>query len=339
MKKVNWGIIGLGNVANKFADSFKFSLNANLLGISSNSKDKLTKFSERFKISKQYCFNNYEDILKCNEIDITYIALPNSLHFNLIKKCINLKKNFLVENPATINFEEIGEIYKKYKKEKFFFSEAFPYRYHPQIIKIIDLIKKNKIGKLISMESFFGNDILTSFSFFGFKIKKKIKKSSRLYNKELGGGAILDLGCYPVSLSTLIASLKSEFKKVNVVNKKKLIATTGVDIDSYAELIFDNGFTSKIGASFTKNLGRETKITGSEGEIIIKDTWFSQIPYLILKKSNIEKIKIDIDKDLYSHEIDFISKCILDGKNEIQYPGLTLNDTVQNMKIIDEWIK
>ena len=70
------------------------------------------------------------------------------------------------------------------------------------------------------MESFFGNDILTSFNFFGLKIKKKINKLNRLYNKNLGGGAILDLGCYPVSLSTLIAPLSSKFKKVNLVNKK-----------------------------------------------------------------------------------------------------------------------
>ena len=223
MEKVNWGIIGLGNVANKFADSFKFSLNAKLLGISSNSQDKLIKFSERFKIKNQYCFSNYEDILKCNKIDIIYIALPNSLHFNLIKKCISYKKKFLVEKPATINFFEINEIFKKYEKENFFFSEAFPYRYHPQLLKIINLIKKNKIGKLVSMESFFGNDILTSFNFFGLKIKKKINKLNRLYNKNLGGGAILDLGCYPVSLSTLIAPLSSKFKKVNLVNKKKLI--------------------------------------------------------------------------------------------------------------------
>ena len=73
------------------------------------------------------------------------------------------------------------------------------YRYHPQILKVIELLKKNVIGKLISMDSVFGIDILTKKNFFGFKIKKKLKKESRLYNKNLGGGAILDLGCYPVS--------------------------------------------------------------------------------------------------------------------------------------------
>ena len=85
--------------------------------------------------------------------------------------------------------------------------------------------------------------------------------------------------------------------------------------------------------------GRQTKIKGTEGEIIIQDTWFSEIPYLIIKKNNVEKVEIDIAKNLYAHEIDFISKCVLDGKGVIEYPGITLNDTVQNMKIIDEWIK
>ena len=89
------------------------------------------------------------------------------------------------------------------------------YRYHPQILKVIELINTNQIGKIISMESYFGNDILTRFNFLGIKIKKKINKAHRLYNKDLGGGAILDLGCYVVSLSTLIASLISKFEKVS----------------------------------------------------------------------------------------------------------------------------
>ena len=213
------------------------------------------------------------------------------------------------------------------------------YRYHPQILKVIELINTNQIGKIISMESYFGNDILTRFNFLGIKIKKKINKAHRLYNKDLGGGAILDLGCYVVSLSTLIASLISKFEKVEIINKKKEIADTGVDIDSYAELKFDNGFKSKIGASFTKDLGRKTKIIGNKGEIIIEDTWFAQTPYIILKNNNDKKIEINNKKNIYSHEIDFVSKCVLESKNQLDYPGLTMNDTVCNMKILDDWLR
>ena len=164
--------------------------------------------------------------------------MPNSLHFEWISKCIENKKKILVEKPAVLNFKEINNI--KDKLGNIFFAEGFMYIYHPQTLKILNLIEEGRIGKLISMEANFGIDIMTKKNFFGFKKKTKINKKNRLFNKELGGGAILDLGCYPVSFSILIASLisKFDFIKTKVLNKKKEIGPTGVDIDSYAELIF-----------------------------------------------------------------------------------------------------
>ena len=99
------------------------------------------------------------------------------------------------------------------------------YRYHPQIPKIIDLLKNKIVGNLVSMESFFGFDALSRRKIFGIKFKKKPNKYDRLFNKELGGGAILDIGCYPVSFSILVASLisKIDFNKIEVLNKKKEI--------------------------------------------------------------------------------------------------------------------
>ena len=339
MEKVNWGIIGLGNIANKFAESFMYSSHGNLIGIASNNLENLDKFSDKYNIDQKYCYNNYEELLNNKEVDIVYIALPNSLHYEWMLKCIDNKKNFLVEKPATLNVKEIKNI-ENYKKNKnFFFTEGFMYRFQPQISKTIDLINNNKIGKILSIESNFGVDILTSINFFGLKLKKKINTNNRLYNKDLGGGAILDLGCYAVSFCTLIASLQKKFQNVQVINKKKEISKTNVDIDSYAELLFDNGVKSKIGASFFKNLGRQSKIVGDDGEILIHDTWLAEIPFITLKKDKSTKITIDNSKNIYSNEIDFISKCILENKNELDFPGLNLKDIIINTKILEEWLK
>ena len=122
MKKVNWGIIGLGNVADVFAKGFQFSSNGKLLGISSKNLDKLNKFKDKFKIDKKYCFNTYEELLKCDDIDIVYIALPNSLHYEWILKCINSNKKLLVEKPATLNFKEVENIQNNIKG-KFFLQK------------------------------------------------------------------------------------------------------------------------------------------------------------------------------------------------------------------------
>ena len=339
MKKVNWGIIGLGNIANKFADGFKNSENAKLIGISSRNINKLKKFKEEFKIKENYCFDDYKNLLKCNEIDIVYIALPNSLHHEWIVECIKNNKKVLVEKPATVNFYEIKDIKDFHYNSDIFFAEAFMYRYHPQILKVIELLNKKVIGRLISMDSVFGINIITK-NFFGFKIKKKLNKERRIYNKNLGGGAILDLGCYPVSFSTLIASLisKIDYSKVRVLNKKKEIGSTGVDIDSYAELNFENNFKCNVSASFTRNLGQYSKIVGSKGELIVESTWHASPSIINILGENPQKIEINDSGNIFSHEINKLSQCILENKKNPDYPGLTIDDTLGNMKILDNWL-
>jgi predicted dehydrogenase len=230
------------------------------------------------------------------------------------------------------------------KDKNIFFSEAFMYRYHPQISKVIDLIKNKVIGNLVSMESFFGFDALGRKKIFGIKLnklKKKPNRNNRLYNKELGGGAILDLGCYPVSFSILIASLisKFDFIKTKVLNKKKKIGPTGVDMNSFAELDFENNFRSTIGVSFTQNLGNKTKIIGTKGELILENTWaptnFSSIE---ITGENKEKIEIECHSNIYAYEIDALSQCILENRKEPDFPGMTINETLENMKILDKWL-
>ena len=339
MKQVNWGIIGLGTIASKFADAFKSSRNAKLLAISSKNKDKIKDFKERFNIQNNYCFNNYEDLLNSKDIDVIYIALPNSLHFEWISKCIENKKKILVEKPAVLNFKEINNI--KDKLGNIFFAEGFMYIYHPQTLKILNLIEEGRIGKLISMESNFGINIMTKKNFFGFKKKTKINKKNRLFNKELGGGAILDLGCYPVSFSSLIGLFNSnnKYEKINVKNIKKEIGDTGVDLNSSADLYFESGFKSTIRASFTENLGQKSLITGSEGTIILQSTWTANNPIIEVKSKKNEKFYIESAKNIYIYEIEALSKCIIENKNKPNFPGLNLEDTLRNTKILDEWLK
>jgi predicted dehydrogenase len=340
VQKVNWGIIGLGKIALKFSEGFKNIDNAKLLGISSKDNKKLKKFKEDFKIENNFCFNNYENLLECKDIDIIYIALPNSLHHEWIIKCIEKEKKILVEKPATLNFSQMKDVQNKLLNKNLLFTEAFMYRYHPQIIKVIKLIRENAIGKLISMESFFGMDILTKKNLFGFKKIKKLNKDSRLYNKDLGGGAILDLGCYPVSISQLIASLIPDIdcNNIKVLNKKKEIGSTGVDIDSYAELQFDNKFKSNIGASFTKNLGKETRIVGEKGELLIENTWHADPSIIKIKGEKSYEINVKCNENIFSYEIGNISKSVLENKKETIYPGMSLVETLLNMKILDEWL-
>jgi predicted dehydrogenase len=189
------------------------------------------------------------------------------------------------------------------------------------------------------MKTYFGNNLLTKKNWFGLVKKKKINPNKRIFNKRLGGGAILDLGCYPVSFSTKIASLfgNINLNNVSLLNKKLTLGPTEVDVDSYVDLKFDNGFISKIGASFSNNLGRSSEIIGTKGKIILEDTWTANPSKIILKKKNKDKIfEFKKNDNIYSYEIDELSKIILNPS--IQNNLVTkIDETIINTKIIDSW--
>jgi len=340
MQKINWGIIGLGNIAQSFSNGFFNVDNSKLLAAASRDSDKLEKFKKKFDIQKNYVFNDYEEILNCSDVDIIYITLPNNFHYEWIIKAINKNKRILVEKPAVLNFSDAKKIQKKILEKNLFFTEGYMYRFYPQIQKIIEIINNQEIGTPFSMETSFGSNLLTKKKFIFFNRSKKIDPNNRLFNKKLGGGCILDLGCYTTSFSFLIASLVKNinYKNFELKNVKKKIGTTGVEIDAEGELIFEGGFISKIKASFEKNIGNKTVINGDRGSLIIKDTWFGkgEIEKIIYGKKT--KIRNDLNKNIYSYQIDAISKCLIENKNEIFFPGFKIEDTLQNTKILENWL-
>ena len=339
MTKLNWGIIGLGNVAQKFLEGFHGAENSNLLAVASKSKTKTLKFKNQFKIKKEFIFDKYEDLLNCKDVDVIYISLPNSYHYEWVLRSIEKNKKVLVEKPATLNFVEAQKLGEIIKKKNLFFNEGFMYRHDSQLKKVVELIKNNEIGNLLSMESSFGVNILTKKNFYFFKKEKKIDKNSRQFNNQLGGGCILDLGCYPTSLSLLICSLikNVNYKKFKITNLVREIGSTGVDINAEAKIIFDNSFNSKVKASFKKNLGNSTIIKGEKGNMIINNTFMGIKEIRIVLKNKTYEIKNLLDENIFSQEITSISKSILNGLKEVSYPGMQLEETLLNMKILDYW--
>ena len=337
MSTINWGIIGLGNIANKFASAFSNLKNSKLLSVASKNIQNIEKFQRKFNLDNNYCYNNYEEILTNKNIDIIYIALPHKFHFEWIMKCIDYNKNILTEKPATINIDEIKQINNKLNESKIFFAEGFMYRFHPQTSKLVDIIKQNEIGELQSMKSFFGKNIIEKKNIFGFK-RFKINKESRLFREDLGGGSILDLGCYPASLSILIANLKSKIQNydINLKEINKTVGPTKVDLEAFTKIEFINEFNSYIGSSFKKDLGKSTKILGSKGEILVPDSWHCENPKIIVNgKEYFIENKFN---NIFSYEIESISNSLLNNQLNPEFPAIKRNETEVNMDILNKWI-
>ena len=340
MEKINWGIIGLGNIAQSFSEGFLNVKNARLLAISSSSASKLEYFRNKYKIHNNYIFKRYEDLLNCKDVDVVYIALPNNLHFEWIIKAIKNNKKILVEKPALTNLKNAKIVSDEVINKELFFTEGYMYRYNPQILKIIDIIKSQELGKVISMESFFCKNLLTKKKFLFFKKKKKIDLNNRLFNKNLGGGCILDLGCYPLSFSVLIASLIEgiNYKKFKLKNIIREDGYMGVDINAEADICFDENFTSKIRSSFKYSLGSDTIINFEKGYLLIKNTWTGNTEIVKNTKDKKEIIKYEFEKNIYSYEIEKISKDIFEGKIKPSFPGVSIMETKINTEILEMWL-
>ena len=286
-------------MAQKFAHSIKETDNAKLIAISSLNKEKLKIFKNNFQINKDLVFNNYSDLIKCDEIDAVYIATLNDTHLNLIKLCAENKKNILCEKPMSLNIEEANIAANYIKKFDIMFYEAIAYTSHIQTKAFIDLMNENNIGQILSINATFG-----------FKVKR-VNPKSRIFNKSLGGGAILDIGCYPLSFLNLI--FKNN-ENIEFESAKGTFASTGVDDSAEANLIIENRIHSNIKISFKENLDNKFIINGEFGSLILPNPWLPEIKNFIqinLKNSNYKKF-ITSNKSLFANQIQNVSSKIQD---------------------------
>ena len=330
---VKWGILGLGRAANSFANAIEEVNNAELVATASLSKNKNSIFAKKFNILKDNQFNSYEDLINSKSIDAIYIATLNNTHADLIIKTARAKKGILCEKPMALNKDELNQVFDQLKKTKVFFLENIAYRAHPQSIEIIDQILNNKIGNVIKIESSFG-----------FKVNQllKLKLGHRLFSEKFGGGAINDLGCYPVSIAVLVARLFQEKNKeisydvVDAYSKKNF---RGTDDDSRLKISFHNLFEAEFEVSIKKKITKPTIIHGSKGKMIIPNPWLpNKLSTIELVSSKDNFIKsIQSKYTVYANTIKAASDQIQQKNYQCEFPKMTWADSIICSKILADW--
>ena len=231
MEKIKWGIIGPGSIANNFADGLTSSYSGQLVGIASKSDDRRKSFGDKYDVHEDFRFETYDDIINSEHIDAIYISTPHTLHAEWTIKAAGKGKHVLCEKPGAVNYKEGKKVIDAVDAAGVFYMEGFMYRCHPQIPKLIELIKSKTIGEITSIESSFGFDM------------GKTIPDHRLFNKDLAGGGILDVGLYPISFSRLVAGAASgdKFLEPEFLNAEAKIGETGVDEIAHANIKFKNG--------------------------------------------------------------------------------------------------
>ena len=320
---IKWGVIGTGHMANIFAESIQETDNAKLVAVSSRTKKSLEIFGDRFNIMKNFRFISNEEICASEDINAIYISTLNNTHFDLIKLCAVNKKNILCEKPMSLNIEEAKIAANFIKKFDVIFYEALAYTSHIQTKTFIDLINNNEIGEILSANATFG-----------FKVKR-VKAKSRIFNKLLGGGAILDIGCYPFSLINLI--FKND-KNINFKSTKGSFAITGVDDSAEANLIIGNKISSNIKISFKENLDNKVVINGKSGSLTLSNPWLPELKSFIQidhANSNYKKF-ITSEKTVFGNQIQNVSTKIKEKKMNEDFL-VDIESSLEIMKNLTIW--
>jgi len=330
--RLQWGILGTGHIAGVFADSLAESKTGDLLAIASRSQETADRFGDQFKVERRY--SDYESLLADPDVDVVYITTPHPMHEKWAMQAAKARKHILCEKPLAMNFKQAKAIIDAARSYEVFLMEAFMYRCHYQTRKIVELIRDNVLGNI--------HVIHCAFSF-----RHPYDLNHRVLNSELGGGGILDVGCYPVSMSRLIAGVAAgmDFAEPSSFAAEGYIGQAS-RVDEYTVAIakFPGDVLAQLSCGVQVDQENVVRIFGTDGSLYIPQPWQPgrgrKPAFLYLTKrgmSQIEEIQIDSDRGLWTIQADLVAENI--HNRQAPPPAMTWQDSLGNMRMLDLWRK
>lgn len=314
LKMVNWGILGLGNIAGKFAEDLLLIEGAVLQGVASRDVSKARIFAKNYKARKVY--NNYEALTTDPDIDIIYIATPHVFHFEHTMLCLRAGKAVLCEKPLAMNSVEVRTMVDEANRRKLFLMEAMWTRFIPGTEKVLELTANGAIGSI----EFIKAD-------FGFKGDGNLE--SRVYNKSLGAGSLLDIGIYPVYLSLLLQGAPDTIRAIANFTE------TGVDAST--SMLFGNasGTNACLEATIIADTPIEALIFGTKGSLQMHSRFHHTKEITVrLNDGKMKSFNLDYTGNGYYHEILEVMRCLQSGL--IESPRMPHSISMNLIRILDE---
>ena len=320
VKKLSWGIIGAGNIALKFATGISKSESGKLAATGSRDITKAKEFAKKFG-GKAY--GSYEEVLADKDVEAVYISTPHTYHVEWAIKAAEAKKHILCEKPIGMNHAEAMAIVEAARVNKVFLMEAFMYRCHPQTKKLVELLKNKSLGEVRNIQCVFSFDA-------GFNA------DSRLFKNSLAGGGILDVGCYCISMSRLVAGIANGKDFVEPLEVKSLghLTETGIDGWAVGILKFPGDILAEVSTGIQLNQQNTVRIYGSEGSLELTSPWFCNGKILLTKAGKTEEVPYE-GGDLYGIEADTVAEYA--DKLKAASPAMSPEDTLGNMRACDLW--
>jgi len=328
MPDLRWGILGTGNIARQFCTGVLASRRCKLSAVGSRSPESAGEFASQFQIAR--AFGTYDALLRDDGVDAIYVSLPNHLHHEWTLKSLAAGKHVLCEKPIAMNAAEAIEMFDAAQRSGKILAEAFMYRSQPLALAVAESVSKGAIGQI--------RLIRTSFCYRTNRIEGNIR-----FRPEMGGGALMDIGCYCVNFSRWMIG-----GEPNSIQAMGRIHPTGVDEAAAGTMLFDGGVMASFVCGMTFHADNSAYICGTDGFIQIPIPWKppARSIFIIARGTpprmddprakpvapRPEVRTIESNGELYGIEADDFAATVMGGTP----PRLTAADSIGNMKALDE---
>ena len=311
---VRWGILGTGKIARAFAEALREVPDAVLAGVASRSREKADAFAGEFGATAAY--GSYEELAAASDIDLVYVATPHPQHAANALLALRAGKGVLCEKPFTMNLREAEQVVTLARMKRLFLMEAMWTRFLPSLAEVKRIIASGEIGEVSQVVADFG-------------FTANFGPEHRVYNPELGGGALLDLGIYPLSIAASLLGPVLEAKA------QAQLGATGVDVQTGFTLRHENGGMSVCSCSFLARTPGELTVSGSRGHVRMNTMFHrARSVTVALDDGSTRTIDTPFLGNGYVHEVLEAQRCWRAGL--VESPAMTHAETLALMGVMDD---
>jgi predicted dehydrogenase len=311
--KIRWGIIGTGKIAANFAQGLSVLPEAELIAVGSRAGRTAEAFGEKFSVPRRY--DSYAALAADGDIDVAYVATPHPMHMENALLCLEAGRAVLCEKPFAMNSDQARRMIELSRRKKLFLMEAMWTRFLPAMVKVRQLLAAGAVGEVRMVTADFG-------------FRTSWNPEGRLLNPHLGGGGLLDVGVYAVSLSSMI--LHRPERVLSLAH----IGQTGVDEQAAMILGHTGGRLALLSCAVRTASPMEAHILGTDGSIRIHSPWWRTAAFTLKSGGKEETFQLPFVSTGLNYEAQEVMDCLRRGMSESDV--MPLEETLSVMKTLDE---
>jgi predicted dehydrogenase len=310
---VKWGILGTGKIAKRFMQAAFYVPDAQVVAVGSREQHTADQFGAQYGVPKRY--GSYDALLRDPEVEVVYVATPHTLHAENTLAALQAGKHVLCEKPFTINAQQAEQVIQAARAAGKFVMEGMWTRCFPVVREIVRRIQTGELGEIRYLQADFG-------------FRPEFNPVSRLFAPELGGGALLDVGVYPIALAFLVLGAPKQ------IVSHATLGATGVDELCSMLFRYDNGAQAVLSASLQVEMPKQANICGTLARVHLPAPWWKPSEaYLVRNDGTTEHLLYPYEGDGLQFEIRHVHDCLRQGLTESTW--MPLDETLAIMHTLD----